>query len=449
MPITDLAAALFEAKEVYSNYVVEQRNLEPLLLEEFETDETMEYNAGGKYFLFPIEFTGGESVGAYRESGALPGGDPAVNTVAGGGGSTALQGDQGRINVKQIAFTHRITGKAKASIHKGVQGFFDTLDRAIKQKTRITRNDMSRQLWGTGRGILGGGGTAVLGGGNITVVTLNSPAAGSDTLTFSTKTNMDHFARTMRVDFYLPTLATRHGTAAAATVEDVGFPITAVDRVARTIVVTGDTETGTPVAVADVAVRENVGILVGAAGEGNELTGLLQLVQDSDVTATMQFIDITNATGTPEYQATVNRFAGTDRDITEDLFQEVTDEIETRGGKIVDWIAMNKGQRRKLIQIGLANVRHASAKLHLGYEELTWNGKNFFIDRHAIKGMIFLGHKAELARYIVKDWGSLDVNQGGERIPHFDIVELVYGCYKNMGIKQTTAWGRIDDLAEP
>lgn len=441
MAVTDLAAALWEAKEVYANYVVEQRNLEPLWLEHLESDDTMEYNAGGKYFVFPIEFSGGESVGAYRESGALPGGNPA--SAALGGGSTALRGDQGRINVKQIAFTHRITGKAKASIHKGVQGFFDTLDRSIKQKTKITRNDMNRQAHSAGRGILGGGGNAVLGGGNITAVT----SAATSVITLGPKTNMDHFAVSMRVDFWTADLVTRHG-ALDSTTEDVGWPITAVNRTARTISVLGDINAGALVDViaGDVVTRENVAIGVGAAGEGNELTGLLQLVQDSDVTASLQNLSF----GTwPEYAAYINRFGGVDRDITEQLLESVKDEVETRGGKTVDLIVMNKGQRQKLVQIGLANVRHESAKLHLGWEELTWNGKTFFIDRHAIKGMIFLGCKSELARYLVQDWGSLDVNTGGERIPHFDITELVYGTYKNIGIKQTSCFGRLDDLAEP
>ncbi len=436
MGATDLAAALWEAKEVYASYVVEQRNMDPMLLEEFESDESMEYNAGGKYFVFPVEFFGGESVGAYRESGVLHGGTS---------GSTELKGDQGRINIKQIAMVHRVTGKALASVNKGMQGFFDTLDHAIKTKTKLTRLDMSRQLWGTGRGILGGAGIAGYGG-RITGVT----DAANSVVTFEVGTNMQHFAETMRLDFYTPaagSLGARKGV--ASDTEDLGAAILVVDEDARTITVDKNLVGGPPalgaVAANDVAVRENVGIGV-TTGEGNELTGLFQLVQDGDISASVQFL--THAAW-PRWKSYVDDTGGTGRDITEDLLWKVIDRVESNSGKMVDFIAMNKGQRRKLLAIGLANVRHESAKFRLGYEELTFNGKKLFVDRLAPLGVIWVGNRAQVCRFIVKDWGSLDVNSGGERIPRYDIRELAYGTYINSGIKQTNAWSRIGDLNEP
>lgn len=437
MAVTGLAEALWEAKEVYSKYVVEVRNLEPLLLELIErSDDVMEYSSGGKYWLFPVEFPGGESVGAFREAGVLPGGPT---------GSLELRGEQGRINVKRVGFAHRVTGTARASIKQGAKGFFDTLDRSIKQKTRITRNDMSRQMWGTGKGILGGGGTAATGG-VITAVTGGVPSS----LTFGVGTNMSHFSVNMRVDIWNAALTDRRTVSATSTNDETsedgqGIQISAVNPDARTITFATDVTLGAnDPAVGDVVLRENVGITAGT--EGNELTGLLQLVQNADITATMQFISFATF---PEWQAVVDSNGGVPRNITEDLLQKNVDNVETRSGQDVDTFLTTKGQRRKLIQIGLANVRHESAQLRLGYEKLLYNGKKMFVDRQAILGVLFLGNLAQLGRFIVKDWGSLDVSTGGERVPHFDVTEFAYGTYMNLGIKQANAWGRIMDLQEP
>ncbi len=436
MGVSDHASALWEAKEVYGSYIVEQRNIDPQTLEEFDSDETLEYNWGGKYFLYPVEFYGGESVGAYRESGKLPGGPT---------GSLEIKGDQGRINIKQIAVVHRITGKAEAAITRGTKGFFDTLDHAIKRKTALARFDMARQLWGTGRGILGGAGLAGYGG-RITAAT----NAANSVVTFEVGTNMAHFSPQMRVDFYTPaagSLGARKGI--AADTEDGGVEILAVNPDARTITVNANLVAGPPalgaVAANDVVVRENVGLSV-TTGEGNELTGLFQLVQDGDVSGTLQNLSFTTW---PQHKSYVDDTGGVGRDVTEDLLWKVIDRVENDSGKMVDWIAMNKGQRRKLLAIGLANVRHESAQFRLGYEKLNFNGKNLYIDRLAPLGTIFIGHKKQICRFMLKEWGSMDVNAGGERMPREDVKELAYCTYFNMGIKQTNAFARIGDLNEP
>lgn len=440
MGATDFAAALWEAKELYASYVVEQRNIDPQLLEEFESDESMKYDGGGKYFVYPVEFFGGESVGAYRDGGKLPGGPT---------GSLALQGDQGRINVKLIAMAHRITGLAEASVTKGPKGFFDTLDHAIKRKTALARFDMARQLWGTGRGQLGGAGITGYGG-RISAIVGASPGAGQTTITFEVGTNMFHFPTGARLDFYTPaagSLGTRKGV--ATDTEDLGSGITSVNPDARQIVIDRDVVTGPPalgaVAVNDVAVKENVGIGV-TTGEGTELCGMFRLVQDGDISTSNQNLAYT---AWPTHKSYVDDTGGTPRDITEDLLWKVIDRTENDSGKMVDFIAMNKGQRRKLLAIGLSNVRHESAKFRLGYEELKFNGKNLYIDRLAPFGTVFMGNRSQICRVILKDWASADVNAGGERIAHEDVKELAYNTYFNVAIKQTNAWSRIGDLAEP
>jgi len=421
------------AKERYANYIVEQENVEPMLLELLERDETMDYDSGGKYWLFPVQLPGGESVGAATEGGNLPGGPE---------GSIALRGAQGRINPKLNYLTERITGLTEASITKGVKGFFDALDRSIESKTKYARNDMSRQMWGTGRGNLGA------------VQAVANGAGTNDRVTLTADSNMQYIRHSMRVDFWTSTLVTRN-SAANQTTLDVGFNVTNVNYAARTFDVVDNA--GAPVNLAtigqaavvatNVVVRENVGIGTGATGEGNEITGLQQLVDDGTLTvAIMEFI---NRTTTPEWRSHIDANGGTLRNITEDLMQSMDDTIQTFSGKEVTFIGMGKGQRRKLIAIGLPQVQHLSAKLHLGYTEIDWNGKKFFIDRQAPLREIYMGNLAQICRFIVKPWGSIDKVAGGERLPHRDVAELAYGTYMNIGIKQSNAWGRIRDLAEP
>ena len=425
-------------KEVYASFFVEQRNTDPTMYDEIE-DGTESYDFGGKYFVIPVELSGGESLGAIREGGLLPGG---VN------GSIPLDGVQAKVYPKLIYMTHALTGLDIAALQKGPKAFFNSMDRAISQKTKFVRNDIARQFHGTGRGILGGGGTASTGG-DILSCTNATPSV----VQFGPKTNMNHFAKSMRVEFWVgSTMQTRHNGPGTAnqTAEDQGADISEVRRAAKQIVLAQNFGAADAVVAGDVCVREgacNSGLSTGiGAGEGQEITGLQQLVQDGNTTLNLQSIVL----GTySDYKATVDTNGGIDRDITLDLLQKTSDEINSLSGTDPNWVVMGYGQQRKLMAIGLADVRHLSEKLRLGFTEMTWNGKSFYIDRMAFNGQITLGRKDQLCRMKVKEWGSLDHVRGGQRVTRKDAYELAWGEYGNLAIKRTNAFARIGDLAEP
>ncbi len=436
MPMDLTDNLLFMMKEYYARFGVDVRNLQPKFWDRIETSKVAKYDSGGKYFTWPAEMEGGESVGAYRESGVLPGGPD---------GSIELKGDQPRVKPKLYAFTHRFSGLSRAAIKQGPEGFFNSVDHAIKKKTMICRNDQNRQCYGNGKGVLG------------TLAALPVVAAGKSTLTFDSTTNMQYFARTQRIDIWDPTLATRRKINSAVatnnTSEDVGWPIESVNRAARQIVVTGDVNAGAGAedpAVGDVVIRENVGIGVNSApitaAEGNEITGLRALVQDGGESTTLQ--NLAFATW-PEWAATVLSAGGALRPITEDLLQNGLDEAETASGEEVEMILSNKGQRRMLIRIGLAQVRQVATQLKLGYQIITWNGKALFVDRHFPFNMMLLIKESNLMKVVVKEWGSLDTTSRGERLEHRDAYELAFGGYCNIAVKRGNPGVRLNDLQEP
>ena len=418
-------------KEFYTNMMADLPNRSAILMDKIEEATSVQWGGEGKYAVVPIHVESGlRGSGAYTEGADM-------NVYE------AQDYDQMKVYVKSLAFPIELSLEAREAVKKGPGAFIDSKGSEIEQNMKWLREKQARMGYGDGFGRLG-------------LVEAISETGGTHTIiTLTAESNIRWIRPTMRIDAWAPAYppANRRnhsGGADSNTTRDVGWPVTSVTPSARQFRVLGLMVTGAggdATVVGDQILPENVGI--GATGNqygtGVEFAGFRHLVSDNNILTTLQGLTLDTYPALKGYRDT----AGVDRDITIDLLQKTVDAIEDEGGKEPDFIAMNKGQRRKLLAIGLTDVRHESQKLKLGYKELDWNGKKFFVDRLAYPKMIFMGSMSAFKRATLIPLGAIDGSPAGLRIYRKTAFEWVFGTVGNMFVTHPNQCGWIEDLNEP
>jgi hypothetical protein len=435
---TKIADIQFALKQEFDTTMHDIPNVEPRLLEQVEKYPAR-FHGVGKYAEMPLHTEGGmRGVGAVEEGNLMAPFTPQVGTVA-------------RIYAKTQAFPVECTDMTLSAAKKGAGAYVDYMAWEFKKKKDWAREQESRQCWGDGHGVLG----------VVASVTANGVTPG--VVTFDASTNMQNFRVGMRVDFWNDeyTLANRrHGsdlTTNNQTTRDVGWEITAVNEAARTITVNGeigDTDgANDPPIAGDWAIIENVGIGINgaAAGDnldnGKEYTGFTALFSDGNIITTIQ--NVTLATY-PELKAYIDSNGGVGRDITIDMLQSAEDRVERRTGKMVDFVGMNYGQRRKLLSLGLPDVRHTSQEIKLGFKKIDWNGHPLFIDRLApLKKVLVAALKGNVGRVELEEWHPVDHGEVGLRRTSALDFQWAYAKYANLCLINPAGGVWITDLNEP
>lgn len=434
-----IADLLYLAKERYSKIVSEIMNREPLLLQKFEKAADAEWDGQGRYYVIPVHLEGGQSQGFYAEGEQLP---PSVAQV----------GDRFLCYPKAMAYTVRITRQNILAIKEGPGAFVNAKEWEVRQNTTSLREKMARAMWGDGMGVLG------------ILAAIPVVAGGNSTITFTDQTNMQYFRKGMFIDVWEPAypvasrrrISDMNGGSFAndETSFDVGWKILEVNRAARTIKVAGDILAGggpgaglDDPAAGDYVLPQNEGLgLAAAAGgsnlsTGKEITGLQALFSTGQFWPTIQTLSYATY---PELQSPRDT-AGAPRKLTPDLLQKMLHDIETASDKEVNFIGFDKFQMRTLLAGGLQDVRHVSAKIHLGYTEMDWNGKKFFVDRQAPPAKCVMLSTDVIGRAVLADMGPMD-GAMGERIPRFAIQEWAYGADFNLINRNPVAGGWIENL---
>lgn len=421
-----ISDVLFLMKERYSSDITEIMNREPLLLQKISRATDVEWDGVGKYFKRPVHLEGGMSQGFYAEAEALPPSEPQV-------------GDSFLIYCKAMAFTIRITRQNLLSLKQGMGGFVNSKSFEVNQNTMSLREKMSIAFGNEGMGVIG-------------ILSVDATvAAGVSTLTFTTDTNMQYYRKGQKLEAWAPAypVVTRHGHASSATFNQ-GMPITEVNRAARTVKVTGDMTTAPAAVAGDYIMYQNEGIgLNGAAAgsnldSGKQITGLQQLYSTGNKWVRLQGLAYATL---PELKSPRST-AGSDRNLTPDLMQVMKDDIEIASKEEVDFIWMDHFQHRKLLAGGLADVRHVSQKIKLGYTELDWNGKKIFVDRLAPPGKVFMGSLKTMGRAVLAEMGPMDASPGGERLPGFAVQEWAFGSDQNLFTRNPVAGGWLENLTK-
>ena len=347
----------------------------------------------------PLVFERNQGVGARADGGALP------TARFRGTKQTAipLKYNYGRIEV---------TGPAIAGSRNAATAFMKVVDFEIRGMVEGLKNDNNRQLWSDGSGAM----CQVNGTSTGTAVTVDTP--GTDYL---------------EAGMYIDTYSAKSGGSAGAD----SASIASVD-------------SSTTLTLDSAATFTDNYFLFREDSRGNEMMGLLGIIDNTTNTSTLQSIDKTVDTW---FQANVLHNSGTNRALTLDLMQQASDAAEIDGGRI-SLIASTYALRRKYADLLVADKRFVN-KLTLdgGFSALEYSAGGepipFVVDKHARANTIFFIDESTLSIYRASDFDWMD--QDGNilsRVSGYDAYEAILYVYQNLGCSAPNHSTVLRDLTQ-
>lgn len=386
----DLAAASAILKDNYLPPVVEQLNLSTPLLAELQRNTE---DFVGDQAVFPLHVGRAESVGARADGGNLP--------AAGKQKYVKATLDMS-YQYARIAVTLPTIEKTKSDSGS----FIRAVDAETKGAMAELKEDFSRQL---SRNDASGTGTLAQVEGahtSATVINIKNP----------TRVTWRILRKDMAIEF--------NGTNART--------ITAVDKTAETITV------DSAVTVADLAV------ITRKESKDNELFGIDGLIS---ATGTVHGV---NSSTYDTWKSTVNANGGTSRALSEDLMQQVVDDIGEECGEEPDFILANRVQRRKFVGM-LESRRRIVNELELkgGFKGVAFNDSTpIVVDRFTDPDRMLFLNRNYIQLFELTDWkwadhdGAILRNVAGKA----EFEAFLYK-YCQLGVNRRNAHGKLVDLA--
>lgn len=429
--LTNLAEIL---KNVYGEGLTNQFN-----------DETTTYNMfpksdrrpAGNGYIFGVRYSRTQSTGGRAESAKLPA--PLTGTK-----------DQGKINARYLYGSIRLTGPAIETAKNNVAAFVDGLADEMDDIYQSIVNDMNRQAWGDGFGLIG---------------TLSAAMTPSTSTTFNGTFNNDrgiqYFQEGMLLDFYDSTGASPVSTCCGQRVSSIN-PVTKVVTFAASgqtyltdhpnATIAAYTNDATEVAVSSIAVKMGARDAAWTSADTpSEITGMMGLFDDGTLLSSFENITVASY---PKWKANILSNSSVNRDLSLELLLQAVDVTRIRSGKKVSRMYMGLGQRRKYALLLMPDVRFAPTVLKGGYETLSFSGGDgtieMVIDPLAQPNRIFMESGQEIKKYELTPlgWGNLDGSQMHRRAG-YDEWDLFLRLYTNLGVEQRNCLTLLSDLVEP
>jgi hypothetical protein len=395
--LTTLAGLL---KRIQSGEVVDQQNLDCRAMDEI-AKSAKKYNAGGQGFFGAINDYGNESVGALNETEQF-------RTI------DSENYQQYKVVPKILNGPIEITGLAAEAADSDEEAFAEAVLKEVQGAKKRLRKDMNRQFYGIGTGALA------------------SPSANSaSNVTSFTVDSAQYLRKNMVIDIYNG--ATR--TVSSLRISNVDKPNN---------IVYFSASLGAAVITTDVMVKEN--IRVSASADGKEMMGLNGIVDDGTLLTTFQNLD---ATSLLEWRGV--RIDAASANLTSDLLQRLLDDVGTLGGQDPDTLITHKLQRRKYLDIVVPEKRFMDQKLDAGFQKLSFNGIELWLDVDCQRNQVYAVSKSRLYRFEVSPMamGGLDGSDTWLRATNFDKFQAYWKAYMNFGTDKRNAHGKIVSLATP
>lgn len=386
-------------KEFYIPGIQNQLNNEVFALTQFETNTT---DIEGRRAVLALNTGRNEGVGARAELSPLP--------TAG-----HQQYQEERISLKYNYGKIQLSGPVIYSMASDRGSFIRAVESETTGVTRDLRNDVNRQIYGDGTGI---------------IATVDSAAGSVVTLLAPSSMTMRQLRPGMTVDF---------GMGASAGTDT----IVSVDRKAGTITTAGAVTLG-----------GGEGIYrTGASGEGStqkEITGLRAQVSD---TGELFNVDPAEA---PVWQSFVNADAGA---VSEDMFIEASQEVNSESGHQLDlWITSAEVHRG--VSALLTSLKRFPNTLELkgGYKGLDMsdvsqgNSGSNEVAMVWEKDMTEEGAAYGLTReswniYRMSDWEFMQEDGAVlHRVPNTDAYEATLFCYMELATHQRNANAKLEGI---
>ena len=396
----DRTAADKVLKDLYLHPLRKQINMATPLLAELGRNEE---NVEGRRSIFPIHSSRSGAVGARADGGTLPTANKQGYTEA-------------RVEHTYQYGVIKVTGPTIRSTKSDKGSFVRAVDSEIKGMESELKEDFDRQI--AGNDASGNGYLAQL-------------TAVSSTATHSVAAGGAGAVRRVRPGLTVDIVDDNDNS-----VVENAVTVSSVDPAAGTITfgsafATDSGYTGNP----QVVVNDSV---------GNEMTGLPGIINESD---TLHNID---GSSVAVWNASVFDNSGNSRALSEDLMQQVLDDVANESGEEPDAIVCERTQRRKFFAL-LSSQKRAVNTLELkgGFKTLTFDDNiPLIVDRFIDDDKMFFISRKHLSLYQLADWdwadddGSILKWTSGE-----DAYEAYLYKFCNFGTDRRNAHGRLVDLA--
>jgi hypothetical protein len=394
-------------KEFYLPAVREQLNQSNPFLAQIESTNK---NVEGLEAVVALHVSRNQGVGARAEGGTLP--------TAGNQGykqsKVPLYNNYGRIEV---------SGRVLKDTRSDSGSYVRALDSEMKGIVNDIKRDYSRQIFGTSNGVIATCGTTA----DATLVVL---------ATTTSKTQMRQFEVGMVIDI---------GTVAAPTTIAEARTIEAVDRVNKTLEISGASVTTSS---SHFIFRTGNGGAIGGVGQ-KEITGLQTIVDSSGT------LHDVSPTSYPVWASYEDDNSGTLRAPTDALFEEALDEIAIESGEEPNLIVTSYGVGRAYAD-GLKDQKRFSNTIDLkgGFKALSVSSGTqelaLLRDRDCPAKTAFLLNTNHLTHNVESDWEWMD-DDGAilNRVPDKDAYEATLFRYSELTTDQRNAHGKVVDLTDP
>lgn len=397
---TDTSAATGILKNVYDSYVIEMQNLKHRAIDEI-AKSAKQYNAAGKGFYGAINDEGNESGGAINETESFRSID-------------AESYEQWKVVPKVITWPIQFSGLLAKAAEGDEESFANAVVMELDKAKERLLSDENRQFFGKGTGLL----------------CSPAQAVASNLLSF-TVDSTQYVRPNMVVDFYDSTTRTISSKR-----------ISRVDR--SNNVIHFATSIGAAITATTELVKENV--RVSASSDGKEMMGLRGIIDDSTDLTTFQNLD---ASALDIWRAA--RIDASSANLTSDLLQRLEDDIALLGGEEPDMMIMHRKQRRKYLDILVPEKRYMDGKLDAGFQKVSFNGKELWLDKDCQDSVVYMGKKSELRKFELAPLG-LAGHEGSDkylRLSNQDAYQTYWVHYCNFGVGKRNAFGKIVSLAKP
>lgn len=360
------------------------------------------YNAGGQGFFGAINDYGNESVGALNETEQF-------RTI------DSENYQQYKVLPKVLNGPIEITGLAAEAADSDEESFAEAVLKEVQGAKKRLRKDMNRQFFGIGQGVLA------------------HPAGNvASNLTSFSVDSAQYLRKNMVID----------GQSNGNELSVRSIRITNVDKSANVVYLSSSVQFS--MITTDIISKEN--IRQSASSDGKEMIGLDGIVDDSTQLTTFQNL---SAASLFEWRAVV--INASSANLTSDLLQRLLDDVGTLGGQDPDTIITHKLQRRKYLDIVAPEKRFNDLKLDAGFQKLSFNGIELWLDVDCQRNQVYAISKSRLYRFEVSpmQMGGLDGSDTWLRATNFDKFQAYWKYYGNFGTDKRNAHGKITNLATP
>lgn len=436
--VLDTTSLAYQFKRVYGDKITDLFARHTLTYHQFDkSPRKAKIKPAGAGYYFSTRQGDVEGVGARAENKFIP--EP-------------IDGDgvQGVIVPALNYGVVRMSGLAIEAGKGDVAAFVDAQGDATMNAYNSVVNDLNRQCWGDGFGLLG------------TTSAAATPSTSTTwTVPFANDRGTRYMKKGMICDFHESSTAIDQ-SASSVRISSINTATQVVTfeamadayRAYHPESATTRAYSNGVTAIASGSFLTRYGARLAVHATSNtpiEMTGLNGMYDDGTLLATFEGITIAND---PEFKANILSNSAVNRELSIDLMLAAVDmsaALSTPG--VTDLIRLGMGQRRKYFGLLEADIRYQPTKMRGGYEVLSFSQNaaiEMVVDPVTQPNRMYFEQKGAIKKYELTPlgWGGFDPNKMHWR-EDYDQATMFLRTYSNLGVENRPCLTLLDDLTEP